>query len=58
MRRIAAGPERRSAPALLLVLSVPSSGPAGEPASPWPPEIHAETFPGGPDTPQSGENPE
>ena len=58
MRRVAAGPERRSAPALLLVLGVPSGGPAGEPASPWPPEIHAETFPGGPDTAQSGENPE
>ena len=58
MRRVAAGPERRSAPALLLVLSVPSGGPAGKPASPWPPEIHAETFPGGPDTPQNGENPE
>jgi ThiF family/Prokaryotic E2 family A len=56
MRRFAAGPERRSAPALLLVLSVPPGGPTGEPASPWLPEIRAETFPGGPDTAQSGEN--
>ncbi|HUC21509.1 MAG TPA: ThiF family adenylyltransferase [Streptosporangiaceae bacterium] len=58
MRRFAAGPERRSAPALLLVLTMPSGGPPDDPASPWPPEIHAETFPGGPDTAQNGENPE
>lgn len=58
MRRLAAEPERRSAPALLLVLSGPPDGPDGEPASAWPPEIHAETFPGGPDAAQAGEPPD
>lgn len=58
MRSLAAAPERRSAPALLLVLSVPPDGPAGEPSSPWPLEIHAETFPAGLDAPQGEENPE
>lgn len=56
MRRLAARPERRSAPALLLELGRLRSGPAGEPASPWPTEIRAETFPAGPDTAPSGED--
>ena len=47
MREITASPEWRSAPALLLVLGVPADGSAGEPASPWLPEIHAETFTAG-----------
>ena len=53
VRRFAASPERRSAPALLLVLSVP---PADEPASPWPLEIRAETFPDGSGIAQDGES--
>jgi len=44
MRHMAAGPSWRSAPALLLVLSVPADGSVGESPSPWLPEIHAETF--------------
>ncbi len=44
MRGLAGSPERRSAPALLLVLGVPEDRSTGEPASPWPPEIRAETF--------------
>ena len=53
VRRFAASLERRSAPALLLVLSVP---PADEPASPWPLEIRAETFPDGSGIAQDGES--
>lgn len=55
MRRFAASQERRSAPALLLVLSVPPGGPAGEPASPWPPDIRAETFPDASGTDEGGQ---
>jgi ThiF family/Prokaryotic E2 family A/Prokaryotic homologs of the JAB domain len=44
MRELVASPEWRSAPALLLILGLPEDGSTGEPASPWLPEIHAETF--------------
>jgi proteasome lid subunit RPN8/RPN11 len=47
MREIAVSPDWRSAPALLLVLGVPADGSVGDPASPWLPEIHAETFTAG-----------
>jgi proteasome lid subunit RPN8/RPN11 len=44
MRKLVESPEWPSAPALLLILDVPEDGSAGEPASPWMPKIHAETF--------------
>jgi hypothetical protein len=44
MRDLVASPKWRPAPALLLVLSGSAEGSAGELASPWEPEIHAETF--------------
>jgi hypothetical protein len=44
MRQTAASPEWRSAPALLLGLTVPEDRSIGESGSPWLPEIHAETF--------------
>jgi integrative and conjugative element protein (TIGR02256 family) len=44
MQNLVASPEWRSGPALLLVLGLPEDGSAGEPAAPWVPEIHAETF--------------
>jgi integrative and conjugative element protein (TIGR02256 family) len=44
MRELVASPEWPSGPALLLVLGIPGDGSVGEPASPWAPEIHTETF--------------
>ena len=44
MQELVASPEWSSAPALLVVFGVPQDGSVGEPASPWDPEIHAETF--------------
>jgi len=44
MDGLVASPEWRSARALLLVLDVPEARSAGDPASPWVPEIHAEIF--------------
>jgi proteasome lid subunit RPN8/RPN11 len=44
MQELVASPEWSSAPALLVVFGVPRDGSVGEPASPWDPEIHAETF--------------
>jgi proteasome lid subunit RPN8/RPN11 len=44
MRELVASPGWRPAPALLLVLGRSAESSAGEPTSPWEPEIHAETF--------------
>jgi proteasome lid subunit RPN8/RPN11 len=55
MREIAVSPEWRSTSALLLVLGVPEDGSVGEPASPWLPEIHAETFTTGPEPTDNGQ---
>ena len=44
MRERAASPEWPASPALLLVLGLPADGSAGDPSSPWTPEMHAETF--------------
>jgi proteasome lid subunit RPN8/RPN11 len=44
MRERVASPEWPTTPALLLVLGIPGDGSAGDPSSPWTPEIHAETF--------------
>jgi len=49
MRQTAASPEWRSAPALLLELTVPEDRSVGESGSPWLPQVHAETFAAGPD---------
>jgi proteasome lid subunit RPN8/RPN11 len=44
MRELVASQAWPSAPALLLIVGVPQDGSVGDPASPWEPEIHAETF--------------
>jgi integrative and conjugative element protein (TIGR02256 family) len=44
MRKLVDSPEWPPVPALLLILDVPEGGSSGEPASPWMPKIHAETF--------------
>jgi proteasome lid subunit RPN8/RPN11 len=55
MRQTAASPEWRSAPALLLELTVADDRSVGESGSPWLPQVHAETFATGPDLAHTGQ---